>query len=81
MTAEPSEVLRAGLALPPADRESVAMSLLDSLANDADNEGVDAVWSAEIERRAASVLSGSVVGEPWSTVRTKVAERLSSKRP
>ena len=56
------------------------MSLLDSLANDVDNDGVDAAWSAEIERRAAEVLSGSVVGEPWSTVRTKVAEQLSSKR-
>jgi putative addiction module component (TIGR02574 family) len=55
MTAEPSEVFRAGMALSPVDRESVALSLLDSLADDVNQAEVDAAWEREIERRAKDV--------------------------
>jgi putative addiction module component (TIGR02574 family) len=80
MAAEPAEVLRAGMALSPADRESVALRLLDSLEEDVDQAAVDAAWAREIELRGAAAISGSVVGEPWEQVRAKVSDHLASKR-
>jgi putative addiction module component (TIGR02574 family) len=58
MTAEPSEVIRAGMALSPADREAVALALLESLDENVDQVEVDAAWGAEIKRRVDEIRSG-----------------------
>jgi putative addiction module component (TIGR02574 family) len=58
MTAEPSEVIRAGMSLSPADREAVALTLLESLDETVDQTTVDAAWGAEIKRRVDEIRGG-----------------------
>ncbi|MFT4010252.1 MAG: addiction module protein [Nocardioidaceae bacterium] len=60
MTAEPSEVVRAGMSLPPADREAVALTLLDSLDGDTiDQTQIDSAWDTEIKRRVDEIRRGN----------------------
>ena len=45
--------------------------LLESLEI-ADQEGVEAAWLEEIERRVAELDSGAVESVPWTEVKSKV---------
>jgi putative addiction module component (TIGR02574 family) len=65
-----------GLALPPEARAAIAGSLLESLNAPAD-EGVEAAWSEEIERRIEEIDSGKVQMIPYEEVRRRLAARLS----
>jgi len=78
MTAEPSEVLRAGLTLSPADREEVALRLLDSVDASADQDEVDAAWDAEINKRVDEIRSGNVRMLAWDEVRAQVEAELAA---
>lgn len=78
MTAEPSEVLRAGLALSPADREEVALRLLESVNDGAEQDDVDAAWDAEINKRVDEIRSGTAEMLSWDEVRTQVEAELAA---
>ena len=66
------ELLREALKLPPEARAALAGSLIDSLDQEVD-EGAEAAWEAEIERRLAELDSGSVKPVPWSEARRRIA--------
>jgi putative addiction module component (TIGR02574 family) len=61
--------------LPEADRAELAGRLLDSLESERD-EGVEAAWAEEVERRIRQIDSGEVKTIPWEEVRAKLHARL-----
>jgi putative addiction module component (TIGR02574 family) len=65
--------------LPEADRAELAGRLLDSLESERD-EGVEAAWAEEIERRIRQIDSGEVKTIPWEEVRAKLYARINDKR-
>lgn len=79
MTDRAEELLRQVLALPSAERADVAIELLASLDEPAEEDpaAVQAAWATEIEKRARRVLAGESVGERWEDVRDRVARRLA----
>ena len=77
MSIRAQELIREALTLSPNERADVAAELLASLDEPADDVAeVEKAWAVEIERRARRVLSGESAGEPWETVRDRVARRL-----
>jgi putative addiction module component (TIGR02574 family) len=68
-------VLKEALELPEADRAKLAADLMASFDGTPDAD-VDAEWAAEIERRAAKVLSGESQGVPWDAVRERIERDL-----
>jgi len=77
MSIRAQELIREALALYPNERADVAAELLASLDEPADDIAeVEKAWAIEIERRARRVLSDESVGEPWESVRDRVARRL-----
>lgn len=72
-------VLAQALQLPPEERADVAKLLIASLDDPAD-EGVEAAWLAEVERRLQDVDRGTAKCEPWEAVRARIAARLHAKR-
>jgi putative addiction module component (TIGR02574 family) len=77
MTAEVSELLRKALALPPEARAALAGSLLESLDQHPDEEGVEEAWAEEIKRRVEEIDSGKVQMIPYEEVRRRLAARLA----
>jgi putative addiction module component (TIGR02574 family) len=77
MTAEVSELLKKALALPPEARAELADSLLESLDAEPADEGVEAAWSVEIQRRIEEIDSGKVQMIPYEEVRRRLAARLA----
>jgi putative addiction module component (TIGR02574 family) len=78
MTSETETILREALALQHEDRADLAAQLLASLDSPAvdDPATIGAAWAAELERRAARVLSGAAPTVDWTTVRDRVADQL-----
>ena len=72
-------VLAQALQLPREERADVAKLLIASLDDPAD-EGVEAAWLAEVERRLQDVDRGTAKLEPWEVVRTRIAARLRANR-
>ena len=72
MKNDSAELLKEALKLPPEARAALAGSLIDSLDQEVD-EGAEAAWEAEIERRLAELDSGSVKLVPWSEARRRIA--------
>ncbi len=68
MNTETHELLTQALRLPVTARAALAASLIESLETDPPDEGVEAAWQAEIERRAAEIDSGDAKTIPWSEV-------------
>ena len=60
------------------DRADLAGLLIDSLDGEPD-EGVEAAWAAEIERRVAELESGAVQSVPWEAVRQRLLNRLDER--
>ncbi len=77
MTQEVSDLLKKALALPPEARAELADSLLESLDREPAEEGVEAAWSEEIQRRIEEIDSGKVQMIPYEEVRRRLAARLS----
>jgi len=71
MKNDSTEILKEALKLPPAARAALAGSLLDSLDQEVD-EGAEAAWEAEIERRLAELDSGRVRPIPWAEARRRI---------
>jgi putative addiction module component (TIGR02574 family) len=72
-------VLAQALQLPPAERADVAKLLIASLDDPAD-EGVEAAWLTEVERRLQDVDRGTAKFESWEVVRARIAARLRANR-
>ena len=72
-------VLAQALQLPPEERADVAKLLIASLDDPAE-EGVEAAWLAEVERRLQDVDRGTAKFEPWEVVRGRIAARLRANR-
>lgn len=78
MSLSASEYYQAGLALPPSVRKDVALRLLDSIEV-ADQESVDAAWSAEVGSRVDDILNGKVRTIPGEQVFAELAERRAAR--
>ncbi len=69
------DIFRKALALAPSDRVELVGLLIDSL-DEGVEQGAEAAWLAEIDRRAQELESGAVRSIPWELVR----ERKSAMR-
>ena len=74
MKREAAEILKEALALPTEARAALAVSLLDSLDTDVD-EDAEASWATEVNRRVAELDSGTVKAVSWAEVRRRLAAR------
>ncbi len=66
------DILDDALALPAEARAMIAGSLIESLDDDAADEQIEELWSAEIARRIADIDAGRVQLVPWSEVRQRL---------
>jgi putative addiction module component (TIGR02574 family) len=71
-----AELFKQASELSDKDRAELIALLLESLEGEPD-EGVEAAWAAEIERRIEEVDSGTVKTVPWEEVKAKLVRRLS----
>ena len=55
-----AEVIRAAMELPPAEREEVAQTLLESIDGSVDDAEIEAAWKSEISSRIDDIRSGQV---------------------
>jgi putative addiction module component (TIGR02574 family) len=67
------------LALPVAERAKLVHQLLESLESVPEGD-LDALWVAELERRATDVASGAVQPVPWQTARENIVSELQKRR-
>jgi putative addiction module component (TIGR02574 family) len=74
MKGDAAEILKAALALPADKRAALAVSLLDSLDTDVDDDA-EASWATEVNRRVVELDSGAVKTMPWAEVRRRLAAR------
>ena len=79
MTKQALELLQKALALSEAERASIAGFLLESLDAPAD-EGVEAAWAAEIDRRIEELDSGTAKTVTWEELRARTLSRLSNAK-
>jgi putative addiction module component (TIGR02574 family) len=61
--------------LPEDDRAALAALLLDSLEDEANDEGVEEAWAAEVSRRMANYRAGNVQTIGWSELRERLHRR------
>jgi len=76
MSPNVAELFKQASALSDKDRAELIALLLESLEGEPD-EGVEAAWAAEIERRIEEVDSGTIKTVPWEEVKAKLVRRLS----
>ncbi len=74
MKQDPTDLLKEALKLPPEARAALAGCLLESLDQEVD-EGAEAAWQVEIDRRLREIDSGKVKPIPWSEARRKITGR------
>jgi putative addiction module component (TIGR02574 family) len=79
MSRNVSELLREATQLSENERAELAALLLETIEGEPD-EGVEAAWAEEIERRVRQIDSGEVQTIPWEEVRAKLYARLSENR-
>jgi len=73
MVATPKQIYDRAMNLNEEARAELIGMLLESLEIGSD-EGVEAAWLKEIERRVAELDSGAVESVPWTEVRSRVFE-------
>ena len=71
MSKTADDILTTAMQLPIIDRAEIASALLASLDGEPD-DGVEAAWAAEIERRIERIKSGAARGQPWAEVRKRL---------
>ena len=68
------------LALPAHERARIASDLLASLDSEAvDEDEIDQLWSAETQRRAATLESGDAGTLTWENIQQRFAERRAQR--
>ena len=75
MAASAKDILRQALELKEEERAELASLLIESLDAPAE-EGVEAAWAVEIERRMADLDSAAAKTLTWEEVRNKLHGRL-----
>ena len=75
MTKSAENLLHEALQLPEGERAEIAAKLIQSLESESE-EGVDAAWAAEIERRCAAIDSGEAVTSDWADVRRRIESEI-----
>ena len=73
MTNAVKSILSQAASLSESERVELAQALIESL--EAEEEGVDAAWEAELNRRVADIKSGKVVGRPLDQVFARFRNR------
>lgn len=68
------ELFEEAMGLDPKERATLMRLLVDSLDADSE-EGAEAAWQAEIERRIAELDSGQVQAVPWEELRARLYQR------
>ena len=71
MATTSDDLYEAALELDETERAALIGRLLDSLDTEGE-EGVEAAWVAEIERRVEELNSGAIEAIPWETVRSRL---------
>ena len=71
MAATPKELLASAMRLSEQERAELVGMLLETL-DPGHDEGVEAAWHEEIERRVAELDSGAVETVPWSEARARI---------
>jgi putative addiction module component (TIGR02574 family) len=61
--------------LPEDDRATLAALLLDSIEDEAGDEGVEEAWATEVGRRMANYRAGNVQTVGWSELRERLHRR------
>jgi putative addiction module component (TIGR02574 family) len=69
------DVFAQALSLPQHGRAELAVRLLESLDQVAD-EGVDQAWLEEIERRCLAVDAGEAITSDWSEFRARIEREI-----
>ena len=77
MATPQKEIFEAALSLDDSERAELTALLLDSLDGPAD-EGAEAAWLVEIERRMQEIDSGAVELVPWAEVRERLHRDLDA---
>jgi putative addiction module component (TIGR02574 family) len=72
MATSRDDILRKALSLPEQDRVDLIGALIESLDIEVE-EGVEAAWRAEIERRATELDSNAVKSIPWEVVKARLS--------
>jgi putative addiction module component (TIGR02574 family) len=72
MSSAAKAILEATLKLDPQERARIAHELIVSLDEGPTEDGVEAAWEQELERRAGEIDSGAVKLEPWSNLRQEL---------
>jgi putative addiction module component (TIGR02574 family) len=65
------DIFRKALALAPSDRVELLGLLIDSL-DEGVEQGAEAAWLEEVDRRAQDLESGAVRSIPWELVRERL---------
>mgnify|MGYP001769513730 CR=1 FL=1 len=65
------DIFRKALALAPSDRAELVGLLIDSL-DEGVEQGAEAAWLEEIDRRARELESGAVRSIHWESVRARL---------
>lgn len=73
MTREAMELLKQALRLPPKARAALIASLIESL-DDPSDDGAEAAWQAEIDRRARELDKADVELIPWVDARRQILD-------
>lgn len=68
------DLLHVALELPEADREALALALLDSIGAE-DPATVRLAWREEIRRRLVDLDAGRVTAAPWEEARRRIFAR------
>jgi putative addiction module component (TIGR02574 family) len=74
MSRNSEEILKQAMALSAEERAELADQLLGSI--EPEDEGVEAAWDAEIQRRVEELKAGSVSTVPWAEVRAALAAKI-----
>ena len=71
MTRKLQELYREATELSERDRAQLAGMLIETLDGEAE-EGVEAAWAEEVERRVRQIEAGEVTLIPWEQVRAEL---------
>jgi putative addiction module component (TIGR02574 family) len=78
MSAKSDSVRDEALKLPEQERARLASDLLASLDGEAE-DGVEAAWAAEVEKRKGEVQRGEAGLVPWEQVKAEVKAALKQR--
>ena len=79
MSLSRKKVFEEALHLDESERAALASLLIESLDMEVE-EGVEAAWVAEIERRVAELDSGTATTVPWEEVKARLLANLDAPK-